>query len=324
MAGDIDDFDAEFARLTGDDNGDTEGGAGGNAGGTGPGPGDDASGATGGTGDPVDGEGAAGKKDDGATSTTEADDAAAAAAAAEAAKAKPAVTPTAPAATETTTETTTETQPDDDKLLQEALKKLVAPTLTAEQQATVDALRESNPEVFSVIETLRNHDRQGMEVQFAQALALLGHNVNKALQPLAKSAEDIAYDRHMSALRGAHSDYDAVVDKIPDWIKTQPKLVQKALQDVYNGGTTEQMLELVTQFKEATGQSGKPKVQNGQSEAPSGQQPAKPSAADIEALKPVVSQGIRPVASGGKDPNNFDDAFDEFVAADTAAQGRKP
>ena len=127
------------------------------------------------------------------------------------------------------------------------------------------------------------------------------------LAPVENTVTTSAIEAHVAALHAAHSDYDAVIAKVPAWIKTLPSYAQAGAQAVYDRGTTQDVIVLVNDFKKATGVA-----------TPAAPAPApvpKPPPAGAEDLTPVGSRRVAVTPRGTPDPNDFAGAFAEAVAA---------
>ena len=102
-----------------------------------------------------------------------------------------------------------------------------------------------------------------MRVQ-EQVNAALG----KALAPIKEQQETQAVNSHFSAIYKAHPDADSIAEskELADWIDSQPSFARAGYQAVLQNGTTEQVIEFFSQFKQATGKAtqqptdGKPDV----------------------------------------------------------------
>lgn len=102
-----------------------------------------------------------------------------------------------------------------------------------------------------------------MRVQ-EQVNAALG----KALAPLKEQQETQAVNSHFSSIYKAHPDADSIAEskELADWINAQPSFARAGYQAVLQNGTTEQVIEFFSQFKQATGKAtqqptdGKPDV----------------------------------------------------------------
>lgn len=83
--------------------------------------------------------------------------------------------------------------------------------------------------------------------------------VAKALAPLRKQEQESAVDAHHSAILTAHPDASSAVQsaEMEAWVKAQPSYAQPGIRQVLEEGTTGQVIELISSFKESTGAVGK-------------------------------------------------------------------
>lgn len=123
--------------------------------------------------------------------------------------------------------------------------------------------------------------------------------------PVVKSAEEQAQERHFAAIKEKHPDYDGYIEKgeIKDWIAELPAYKKEAYQKVYDRGTTQDMIDMVTEFRNAKGYAGGTEKKNG--DAPVDEK-------KINGLEAVKSRK-GPISTSGKskDPNDFSSAFSE-------------
>lgn len=203
------------------------------------------------------------------------------------------------------------------------IEKLEMPTMTAEQKRAWDVFAESNPEQAAAVMQQLDHQGKTLAVQFTKALATIVQKVNDTIGPLQKETDDLRFERHLTALVTAHTDYKELVaptgadkkgaSKIQAWIAKQPGFLQSAMNRVYSEGSTDEMLDLVGQFKQANGITAKPQVP-GDETAGKGAK-TKVSSETVAALKPVVGSKRTTPQTQGVDTNDFDGAFAEFTAA---------
>ena len=152
--------------------------------------------------------------------------------------------------------------------------------------------------------------------QFTQALGTVLQQIEQGLAPVIQSQVESAEERHFSAIRKAHSDFDAVKPEVQAWIKTQPKYLQPHLQKTYDEGETDDVIELVTNFKTATGRP-QPQVPGAQPSS-KGAAPKKDAVPTHKAaeLAPVDSKrtSVEAGSSGAKDMADYDGGFEEALA----------
>lgn len=195
---------------------------------------------------------------------------------------------------------------------------------TAEEVTALAKFKEDFPNEAAAVEArLKSVDRDINARVYQAVQAVLAH-VNGRLTPVETGTAQMTRAAHLNALHTAHPDYDVVVAKIPDWIKTQPKLLQPTLQAAYDEGDTQSVLDLVGMYKGATGTvtAGKTTAQIAAEQTALDAAAAKKKKADDEAaaLAPVGSKRTTTSPRGAPDPTNYDAAFEEAAAA--AAGGK--
>ena len=98
------------------------------------------------------------------------------------------------------------------------------------------------------------NNRVAAEVD-AKVAAAVKTAVDEALAPLRAKEQADSADAHVSAVLAAHPDAGSIAQSVEldNWIKAQPSYLQPAMRQVQEGGTTEQVIELISNFKAATG-----------------------------------------------------------------------
>jgi len=109
---------------------------------------------------------------------------------------------------------------------------------------------------------------------------------------------------HFNAIRGAHPDFETHRDSgaIKKWIETKPKYLQEALMKTYQGGSTEEVIEFLHDFK--TENNIKPDTDSKVVDI------NKKKLEKKEAMEAVVTRRGA-VHTGGAVSTDFDGAFDE-------------
>ncbi len=79
--------------------------------------------------------------------------------------------------------------------------------------------------------------------------------VSKKLEPLQQKQAAEQTDQHYNAIYAAHPDADSLAEskELAAWIASQPSFAQEGYKAVLDKGTTDQVIELFDQFKQATG-----------------------------------------------------------------------
>ena len=121
--------------------------------------------------------------------------------------------------------------------------------------------------------------------------------------PVAKTVETDARERHFSAIRSAHSDFDVVVRDLPAWVEQQPAYLQPGYKAVLSGGTAEDVIDLVSRFKEAKGLN-----------KPTPKPSDNPARRQAEAAEVVRTRGAPAIPRGEPDKDDYESAFDEAVS----------
>lgn len=211
------------------------------------------------------------------------------------------------------------------KAAREQFEATIAPyEFTAEEKTALEKMKVDFPGEYAVLEARLKQTDRTMNARIHAAVVEATKNIVKVVEPVAQQTQTLAYQTHMATIRAGHTDFDTVVGKIPDWIKTQPAYLQPAMQAVYAGGDAASVVQLVSDFKKATGvvtvttpANGKTAEQLAAEATAKATQDAVDEQArkDAAALVPVNSKRTTPTPKGAVDVNNFDAAFDEAAAA---------
>lgn len=220
-------------------------------------------------------------------------------------------------------------QPDiDPKYLAQAIAEAQAQL----QQKQAPAVEPEQPKDASFEDFLDDKDKAALEVfksewseVAAPVTALINAHVKAALvnqekQILGRMEQHLAPIQqvtvqsqaaaHMAAIQAAHPDFQQVVGDLPGWIEKQPSLIQPALRQAYERGTAAEVVELLSHYKQAIGQTGAAPAQPASSAAQVQPTAAPISRAALAATKaPPVAK--RSTVSTSRDPNDFEAAFNE-------------
>ncbi len=220
---------------------------------------------------------------------------------------------------------------NDDELLQR-LAALVkkTPTTAPEPAAPPPAARpaaqseEQAPEIYTADEKqlLETYEKDWSEVSKAEGLKrraeynqLTSHiyaQIAQGLKPYLDTIASLAERTHLTDLRTQVGDYDTIRDQVISWATSdkQPTYLRKAYNDVINGGTPEEIADMVRRFRTETGQQAAP--------APAAV-PAKPVATELPAATKQAVAALAPVSSKRSavvqqvSPDDFDGAFAAFA-----------
>ncbi|MCR4338521.1 MAG: hypothetical protein NUW01_01395, partial [Gemmatimonadaceae bacterium] len=194
------------------------------------------------------------------------------------------------------------------KVAREQIEESIKPYEPSDDEKTALAkFKEEFPGEFTAVEArLKSMDRD-MNARVYKAVQSVLAQVAPRLATVEQQSDKAALNEHVTKLHAAHSDYDAVIAKVPAWINTLPSYVKAAAQAVYDAGTTEDVIALVNDYKKANNMTTP--TPHSAPAVPAAK--PKPDGAD---LAPVSSR--RPVTTpkGEADPNDFDGAFAEEAA----------
>ncbi len=121
----------------------------------------------------------------------------------------------------------------------------------AEQTEAEAAMTESMEELLADYPEAAGQIKQLMESNkdLSNKLTELGSNFEKAQTSNAK-------DLHFNDIQNAHPDYLQVMDdKFLAWVDTQPSFIRDSYKDVYEQGSSEQVIEMIDTYKQSTKQS---------------------------------------------------------------------
>lgn len=207
----------------------------------------------------------------------------------------------------------------------EASLKPYEPT-EAEVKALAQFEKDFPNEYAAMQARLKGVDRE-VNAKVHAALAGVMERMGSRLTAVEAVAGNTALDRHLAALHTAHADYDAVIVKVPAWIKSQPAYLQPAMQAAYDEGTTEDVIALVSDFKKATGVTTTTNddgaAEKARLEAARAAEAKEKARQEAAALRPVGSRRSVAGPKGEADKNDYDGAFAEVAAAFEGAAAAK-
>jgi hypothetical protein len=166
---------------------------------------------------------------------------------------------------------------------------------------------DEHAKVLSIREKKLVHD---LEQKFVQALDVVLAELNKGLAPVLENTVSLSRERHFSAIRDAHRDYEELKEPISKWIDQHPAYLRDAMRKVYDEGDTKGTIDLIERYKKETGKQTTSHMQT-QNKGP---QVVKDivSEAKVAATAPVQARRTV-VQTSGVDPNDYDAAWKEAV-----------
>lgn len=201
------------------------------------------------------------------------------------------------------------------------------PVLSDDDKAVLAEFEKEWPAVAPAVTKMMEHQAAQLEARFARTLLAVVGKLYQDFTPAVQGFQEVAATSFRSKVLAAHDDYDAHADKLQGWIATQPAYLQKSMLEVYNGGSAEDLIDLVSRYKQANGVS-KTGANTQTTDDAAKQEAARKRAAALaaeEAARKAAAASTRPVAgtratpsTSGVDPNDYDAAFDEAVAAHVA------
>ena len=127
---------------------------------------------------------------------------------------------------------------------------------------------------------------------------LVDARLKEALAPIQQREQLSATQAHYNAIYAAHPDADSIYEskELDDWINTHPAYLQPAVRAVFTEGSQQDVIDLFSRFKEATGQARQapaPTPQDAKAGAQAALQKAKQeppvSLSDIPDSKPAAT-----------------------------------
>lgn len=183
---------------------------------------------------------------------------------------------------------------------------------SAEETAALDTFKQDWPKEYEAINLMQRE----------LGVSMIRHVFNE-VGPVLKEVRDtvLALATRVSigdvadALGGEYPS-DEEIDKVKDWVKTQPTYLQAGMNGVIEGGTPDEIVDLVGRYREATG--AKPAA----SAAPAAETPApKPAGGgELSDAAKQAAAGLAPVDSKRSavqppdDTSDFDGAFEKYAA----------
>lgn len=217
--------------------------------------------------------------------------------------------PAEPAATKPAEPAAPAKETEEQKAAREALEARLKDYEPSEEEKKALAQFQADfPNEYAAMEARFKSVDRNIDQRVYKAVQDVLQMVYKDIAPVVQGYSADSVEKHFTTIRNAHKDYDAVIELVPNWIKTQPAYLQEAMQRVYDEGSTKDVIELVNQFKTATGRVAQPDdagTTNSKTSAP----------ADADDLTPVGTKRTAPAPKGAPDPNDYDGAFAEAAAS---------
>ena len=182
-----------------------------------------------------------------------------------------------------------------------------ADTNAAAAQAAIDA--GVDPALFGDFspEAMAKGVAQLVQAQLDARMAAIDAKLQPIQQQTARSATEV----HLSAIYSAHPDADSIVEsqEFAAWKSTQPGVVRAALDAALTTGSTNDVIEVFSAFKSATGQAAVPTAATAKAGQISPAQAAKAAIARAAAPMPA---SISDIPGGRAGPTNVLEAMENM------------
>ena len=137
----------------------------------------------------------------------------------------------------------------------EAIKAKSAETKDPEDPTAdeaIDAFLKEFPELAAPIQKMIE---KATKTRSKELVTDIEGRIESKIKPIAQTVQETTVEKHINAIRTAHTDFDEIVQSgnLQTWINEQPGYMQPALQAVYDQGTTKDVIDLIAQYKTATG-----------------------------------------------------------------------
>lgn len=177
---------------------------------------------------------------------------------------------------------------------------------------------------------LAEEDRELLE-QLDSELPLVGKAVRKLLEtqqksllsvleqklaPVARTVQLTEEDKHFAAIYEAHEDFDDIVagEELYEWIDSHPSYIQSGMRAVLDRGTSGEVIDLFSRFKEASGKAGAQQQEDRQQQEDPAVARRKKQLEDAGAVR---SRTPAAPSTKGAAPDDFDGAFEAAAASRT-------
>ena len=179
------------------------------------------------------------------------------------------------------------------------------PLYSEDEQKKLDKFMEDWPEVSEAFD-LRSRAVVRATLQHAFS------EIAKELMPLKSIVEVIAARTHYADLKehiGAYTDQER--EEIITWVGTQPKYLQNGMMSVIEEGTADEVADLVTRYREATGKQSAASQADVTGASGGDTELSKEAKKAAAALAPVGSK--RSVVQQTDDKSDYDGAFVKYA-----------
>jgi hypothetical protein len=200
------------------------------------------------------------------------------------------------------------------------------PLYSADEQAVLTKYQEDWPDV-SKAEALTRR------AEYKDLVGYIFQQVRAELAPLQDFVSTQAPRTQYSEIVKLVSDYDDVRDKALAWVDSQPDYLKAAYKQVTDGGSPEEVADLITRFKKETNYvspaAPTPPATTGAAASTTPAVPAKPAAPALPAAATKAAAKLAVVKTGrteqesGTSDDDFDGAFAKYAASEDKQNTRR-
>jgi len=203
------------------------------------------------------------------------------------------------------------------------------PLYSADEQAILTKYQEDWPDVSKAEALMRR-------AEYKDLVGYIFQQVRAELAPLQDFVSTQAPRTQYSEITKLVPDYDDVRDKALAWVDSQPAYLKAAYKQVTDGGSPEEVADLLNRFKKETNYVSPAAPANPPAATPAGAAPFTPPAAPAKPAAPalpaaatkaaaklaVVKTGRTEQESGSSD-EDFDGAFAKYAANEDKQNTRR-
>jgi hypothetical protein len=170
---------------------------------------------------------------------------------------------------------------------------------TSDEQAVLTAYEKDWPDVARA-ESLRRR------AEYQQLVGYIFDQVAARLAPVEQMVHGTSERSHINDLYSLIPDYDQVRDPVIEWVGKQPAYLKAAFQQVVNGGSPEEVADLVGRYRAASSAPA-PRAAPAPAAPPEPAPAVRKAAAAMAPVRSSRSGTVQPAT-----PEDFDGAFAAF------------
>ena len=188
--------------------------------------------------------------------------------------------------------------------------------LSAEEAAELAELEKEWPDIFKAVQLREKKSHEATVKAVVKEITQILSTFREGLAPLMEKHVSSEIEAHRTAILNTHKDFEELKPSVKKWISEQPEYLKKSYQEVYDEGSTQDVIDLWSRYKKETGVAANTPAPTRTLSAPKA--PAiDPDREDkAAALEPVTSKRTTPAPDAkGIDKDDYDAAFEEATRA---------